>query len=483
MTNQGCARALLWAILLTLTLTGTAVAQTFRPGVLTPAVASKLDPALRYSVYLPTTFDKDKPAPILFILDYRGRARVAAEVFIPAAERFGWILMSSYNTTSDEAMTPSLVALQAMWTDAVDLFQIDPRRTYLAGLSGTARIATWVASQLPGTFTGVIGAAAGFAPLAPPSADTKFLYYGTVGNVDYNFWEMRQLEDRLSELGLPHRIDNFSGSHGWMPPDVAMAAVAWMELRAMKSGLRHADRTLIDALWEQDLEVVASLEEAGLLHAAFRALEAMASDYAGLRPAEDIAVVTAQSARLAAEPGRAAAARAREAAASAHRTRALAAMQTLADAFPVGDGAPVSSVARTAADLGIRDLIRSSTSRDQAESLAARRLLAELNVHMGFYLPVEALQAKEDARAAFYLEIARMIDPGDSFAWYLRARIHARSRRTADAIEALSRAVDYGFRTVDLLDRDAAFDSLRTRPDFQSLAAQVRARWDVTRRP
>ena len=101
MTNQGCVRALLWAILLTLTLTGTAVAQTFRPGVLTPAVASKLDPSLRYTVYLPSTFDKDKPAPILFILDYRGRARVAAEVFIPAAERFGWILMSSSNTTSD----------------------------------------------------------------------------------------------------------------------------------------------------------------------------------------------------------------------------------------------------------------------------------------------------------------------------------------------------------------------------------------------
>jgi hypothetical protein len=76
-----------------------------------------------------------------------------------------------------------------------------------------------------------------------------------------------------------------------------------------------------------------------------------------------------------------------------------------------------------------------------------------------------------------------MIDPGDSYAWYLRARVHARSRRTAEAIEALSRAVEYGFRTVDLLEREAAFDSLRTRPDFQSLLAQVRARWVVTRRP
>src|SRR3990170_864328 len=138
--------------------------QDFPRGKLTGSVVSRADPGQSYAVYVPSTFDGHTPAPVLFIMDYRGRARTAAEVFVPAAERFGWILLSSNRTASDESPALALVALRAMWTDAHDLFPVDERRRYLAGLSGTARVATWLATRLPGTVAGVIGAAAGFTP-------------------------------------------------------------------------------------------------------------------------------------------------------------------------------------------------------------------------------------------------------------------------------------------------------------------------------
>jgi hypothetical protein len=462
----------------TLALAGTAGAQTLRPGVMTGSIPSISSPAHQYAVYVPSGYDPQKPAPIMFILDYRGRARVAAEVFIPAAERFGWILMSSSNTVSDEGMKPTLDALRAMWIDADDLFTIDPKRTYLAGLSGTARIATWVAAQKPATFAGVIGAAAGFAELAPPSATLPFVYYGTVGSVDYNYWEMRQLEERLAGLQLPHRVNYFfDGGHGWMPPDVAMKAVEWMELRAMKSGLRTMDKALVDAFWRADLGEVLTLEKSGRVRAAMRALESIGRDYGGLQPDDGLAEIAAHRDKLAADPAIAREARTAQASARSHALRIAAAMQTIADAFPVDDGAPTRSLGQTLLDLEVPALQRAAAGSDQAVALAARRVLAELNVQTGFYLPVAAMAGKDDARAKFYLDIAQRIDPEDSYAWFLRAKVLARLKRNADAIDALTSAVGLGFRSPGLLETDSAFKDLRARPDFQFLLEQVRARW------
>ena len=471
-------RVLPLVMLPTLALAAPAGAQTARPGVLTGSIPSRANPAHHYAVYVPSGYNPEKPAPIMFVLDYRGRARVAAEVFMPAAERFGWILMSSSNTASDESMTTTIDALRAMWVDADDLFNVDPKRIYLAGLSGTARIATWVAAQTPANFAGVIGAAAGFAELAPPSASMRFVYYGTVGTADYNYWAMRELEERLADLRFPHRVNYaFDAGHGWMPPGVAMAAVEWMELRAMTSGLRALDQALVDAFWAADLVEAQALEQVGRPRAAMRALEAMGRDYAALRPDRDRAAIAAERERLAADPAIAREARAARDAARSHADRIATAMRTIAVAFPINDGAPTRSLAQTLQDLGVPALQRAAAGRDQAAALAARRVLAELNVQTGFYLPVAAMAGQHDARAKFFLDLAQQIDPDDAYAWFLRAKVLARLRQYADAIGALSNAVRLGFRTLGHLETDSAFKDLRTRADFQSLVEQVRASW------
>jgi hypothetical protein len=303
-----------------------------------------------------------------------------------------------------------------------------------------------------------------------------FLYFGTVGDADYNYWEMRELDSRLADLRLAHRIEQFSGGHGWMPRDLAMAAVEWMELRAMQAGSREVGPAFVDEKWARDLQTVATYEEGGRPLAASRRLEAMARDYRGLRPNDDLAMVAARSVRLAAEPGIRVEARAQQLAAAAHAERIHRAMRMIAAAFPAGAVAPAQPAATLVADLGIPEL-RAAAGRNDQAALAARRLIAELDVQTGFYLPVAAMQVNEDGRAAFYLEIARAIAPDDSFAWFLRAKIFARARNTTAAIDALRQAVNRGFRTLDALEHDPAFDVLRPRRDFLVLVEQVRAAW------
>jgi hypothetical protein len=460
---------------------GRAAGQTpaeFPPGRLTGSIVSTADPSQRYAVYLPSSYNAATKHPVLFVMDYRGRARTAANVFIEAAERFGWIIVSSSNSVSDETPLPTVKALQAMWKDAYDRFPIDEKRIYLAGLSGTARTATWVASQVPGSIAGVIGAAAGFAPLSPPSSSTKFLYFGTVGDVDYNYWEMRQLESRLNELQLHHRVEYFSGTHGWMPPRLAMRAIEWMELRAMRAGLREVDRTLIDGWWWRDLHAAEYFEEAGQeLSAAFR-LHAVARDYAGLRSAAQTGDVAARIARLNVNPLVSAGVRAREEGAARHAARIADAMQLLADVFPKGAKAAAEPAEKTIERLGIPTLVQTAAGPIPSAALDARRALAELDVQTGFYLPVEALQAGDDARAAFYLEIQTAIDANDPFTSFLRGKILARAGQHSEAIDALRRAVQLGFRSVDLIDADKAFEPLRPRADYQAILDEVRASWE-----
>jgi len=456
--------------------------QAFPVGQLTGSIVSRANPNQHYAVYVPSSYRANRPVPVLFIMDYRGRARVAAEVFRPAAEKYGWILMSSNDTASDQSPEPSLAALKAMWADAHDLFAVDPRRLYLAGLSGTARAATWIANQVNGTVAGVIGASAGFSPDLEPSRNLSFLYFGTAGDADYNYWEMRSLERRLTELDVPHRMEYFAGTHGWMPSSLAMTALRWMELRAMKAGVRSVDPVLVEDAWWQGLQEVEALREAGRSAAASRRLMAMVRDFSGLRSDEHMATIFRLSLEVSSEPWLPSVVASEAAAAASHKARIEAAMATIARAFPPGASLAIESANATLDRLGVPQLLALAGGRDQAAALDARRILSELDVQTGFYLPSAALQDGQAARAAFYLDLAKTINPDDPYAWYLRASVSARAGRTDEALELLSRAVTLGFRTLHAIETDRAFDPLRGHKDFEALVIRIRASWDANER-
>jgi tetratricopeptide (TPR) repeat protein len=258
-----------------------------------------------------------------------------------------------------------------------------------------------------------------------------------------------------------------------MPPNLALAALAWMELRAMQAGHRAVDRGLVEERWTRDLERSRRFASEGREWEASRLLAEMASDYVTLRPAEELAAVARRAQELGAMPAVREQARRQVRAAEAHLASVHRALQVLADAFPEEADLPVSSLAKTVLDMNIASLRRTAAGTSE-EAFDARRVLAELDVQTGFYLPVEAMRQGDDERARFYLRIAEDINPDDAFAWYLRAAIHARRLQTDRALGALERAVALGFRTVDALDHDASFNSLRRHPAFVRMLDSLR---------
>src|SRR5689334_24443157 len=166
-----------------------AAAQELPRGRIVERVPVQADPSLSYTLYLPTAYRPDRAWPILYIFDDRLDGAHAAEIFRAGAERHGYILASSDNTISDGPMEPNIKALRAMWADTHARFAVDDRRVYEAGFSGTVRFAIHMALTAPGSIAGVVASAAGFPPGAKPARDTPFLYYGGVGERDFNYYE------------------------------------------------------------------------------------------------------------------------------------------------------------------------------------------------------------------------------------------------------------------------------------------------------
>jgi hypothetical protein len=57
---------------------------------------------------------------------------------------------------------------------------------------------------------------------------------------------MRQLDQLLK---TPHRLEVFAGTHEWLPVELATDGVEWMEIQAMKRGLRSRDQKMIDGIF------------------------------------------------------------------------------------------------------------------------------------------------------------------------------------------------------------------------------------------
>src|SRR6185436_2988063 len=210
-------------------------------GKLVENVVTAADREQTYTLFLPGSYDVAKKYPVLLILDPRGRGTAAAEIFAGGAEEYGWILVSSNNTRSDESNDPNERALRALFPE-LGRYAVDPRRVYAAGFSGTAMVA-WALVINNGRLAGVISAGGRLVDEVLPRR-FSFASYGFAGESDFNNRDMRAIDALLAREGKTHRFRQFEGGHRWMPPELAAEAMGWMELIAMKEQRRPRDEAL-----------------------------------------------------------------------------------------------------------------------------------------------------------------------------------------------------------------------------------------------
>jgi len=245
------------------------------------AVTCSADASQSYAVYLPSNYSADRAWPVIFAFDPGGRGSVPVERYQAAAERYGYIVAGS-NNSRNGPWEVSIRAARAMMFDAGERFRIDERRVYLAGMSGGSRVALGVAqgvAQGSNGIAGVIASSAGF-PDSKPRKSVEFPVFETAGTEDFNLSEMRQMDRALTS---PHRLAVFEGGHMWLPAEVAVEAVEWMEVQA-KSGR-------VDEIFAKRTAAVQTMSGVERL----RAVQGIVADFGGLK---DVSVYAVQAKEL-----------------------------------------------------------------------------------------------------------------------------------------------------------------------------------------
>ena len=438
------------------------------PGRVVERIHCPSDPNLSYALYVPSSYTPDKHWPLLLVMDPRGRAPIPLELFRAAAEKHGYIIASSYDTASDGPLEPNEKALLAMLRDLPQRLALDRDRLYLTGFSGTARAAWSFAYRLSGGVTGILGFGAGLPEgLASPTAD-KFVFFGAAGTHDFNYEEIRRLDTELDRIGIRHQVAIFEGGHEWPPVETCDAAIDWMEIQAIRSGLRAPDSGWVTGLLSKRLQAARSLEASGDPYGAYIRFGQIAADLTGLADVSEareraealgrskqVRQVLARQDRLATQQ--------RE-----YEQKLIHWLQRLHGADPPPD------VKRSVTELRIASLKREAADpSDPLGADAAHRLLALAFAHTSFYEPRQLLESAKPARALASLGVAEAIKPGHPGVCYRTAQALAQLGRREEAMASLACAVEGGVADAEGIEADTYLTPLREEPAYRALIERL----------
>jgi len=424
-----------------------------------------------YALYLPAGYTPEHKWPVVYAFDSHGNGAEIARLLKAGAQRRGWIVVSSNNSSNLAPMRENFDVMSALWADTHARFSLDDRRVYALGFSGLVRFTVSLALTAPGSLAGVIGANGGWPLGQTPAKQHDIPFFFTVGDADFAWYELRDLEEKLASAGLPHRLEIFAGSHQWPPEELFTRAVDWMELQALRRGLRAKDAALIEELWSGDLARAHALEAGGTLAAAHDLYAALSRDFSGLR---DITEATEGAARLAAsETFR----REREARLARDR-RDREYLEKVPRLFQDAPDHPSPDhVSELLARLEIPQLKkRAQSDPDPEERLSATRVLYAVYIQTGLYLPREYNSLGQFDRAILFLQVASVIDPDVPHISYRLAATYARKGNRRRALDYLEMSVRKGWDDLEALESERAFDPFRKSEHYQRIVRQIRQR-------
>ncbi len=467
-----------WAILVTALPSG-AMAQVpsagSDSGTTVERVVSDADSTQWYAMYLPPNYDPSRCWPVLIVMDPRGRAMVPLRLLRPAAATYRYLIVSSYSTLSDGPTEPNVAAVNAILSDIEDLAAVGCSRLYLVGFSGTARVAWEFAYRLEGRVPAIIGFGAGL-PWGLPALrvlvsqlGTPFGFYGGAGQIDFNYEELRALDRALDEVGLRHRIDFYPGPHQWPPADQCTRAVEWIELDAIRRGLKADSTGWVSDLYERRLHEARAVALAGRTFRALELYRALHGDFDGLHDLAGISEIVDSLGGLADVTE---AEQRREALAQEHK-RFRERMGDFIRTVELSDRPPTAAQSKSRLQIE-RLQQRSESPTDTLDMLAAMRMLETVFVHTAFYEPRGYFEKKDFQRALLMLEVAHAVRPDDASVCYGLARAYAGLSRKAKAVGALECMAAATSVDPDRLERDPNLASLRNDAAFRAFLGRLR---------
>jgi len=383
-------------------------------GGVTDTIHAASNPTQTYALFLPSRYNTGRRWPLLILMDPRGRALIPLKLFQSAAERYGYIVASSYQTQSDGPIEPNDKAVNAIVTDAQAKFSVDTRRFYFAGFSGTGRLAWYYAYSIPSNTAGIIEVGAGLPDpglllreKVAGDSPAPFAVFLIVGSHDFNYEEVRALDAKLRVFAIRDHLETFDGTHNWPPESVCADALTWMQLQAMRDGRLAIDRPWVDSLFGARARRADDLVSVDR-YAAFLLYQQLENEFAGIH---DIGGMKLAAERFAGSES------------VKRMVGRLAAFSAAEQSFHEREDSFFSDFAKNSQQGtdrlrailnldALRD--RAAQTRDTLDAAAASRLLSSVFVRASFYEPRRYLAQGDTVSALRLYALAQSIHPNDA---------------------------------------------------------------------
>jgi predicted esterase len=197
------------------------------PGKVTHKVSVLADATLSYALYLPSGYTAGSRYPVMIAFDPSGDGLFPVERYKGLAEKYGFILLGSYDSKNGLGLENVERVGRAMYAEAESRFKADSSTIYLAGFSGGARVAC-ITGLYVVPVRGIVGCGAGFPGMTRKPV-YGFDYFMIVGSSDFNLSELIDLDEQLTSVSWNHQLLIYNGSHNWAPVDIMDKAFAWFK--------------------------------------------------------------------------------------------------------------------------------------------------------------------------------------------------------------------------------------------------------------
>lgn len=425
-------------------------------------------PDYSYALYLPPGYSPEKKWPVIFLFEPAARAAIPLNLYKPAAERYGYILVASWDSKNGP-LQPQIDAVNAVWADASSRFNLDPERIYATGFSGGSRI-SWHMAFHASVVKGVIGCGAGTSFPDHPRKDQGFDYIGLVGDTDPNFTEMTNLERQLSDASIENRLMIFQGPHIWPSADLCTLAVEWLELRAVHRGVHKLSPVVLASMYGRRTARINYWLTEGFPHRAHEEARGVVADFKGLLDVTEVESLLAKlrdDEAVAKDKERFEKWERREVAALTEFRRKINAMR-----MPDYDlSAFKQDLVWWRARLDELDRIREE--RESEEMLKYEQRVHGFVSSGSYEEAVYYYNTKQFSRYAWICHVGLLYTPTAVGFAYNAACGYALSGNKGRALEFLEKAIDLGYNNLEHLKNDPDLASIRGRRKYKALVERL----------
>ncbi|MGD2090591.1 MAG: hypothetical protein PVH61_30745 [Candidatus Aminicenantes bacterium] len=442
----------------------------FVTGTIIEKVVCQADPGQSYALYLPTGYPGDQKWPIIYALDAGARGALPLHHFKLAAEKYGYIIVGSNNARNGPG-EPIARAIRAMWLDTQNRFAVDNRRVYTTGFSGGARMASIFKYTVNHSITGIIGCGAGLNTNLKPEMIKPEIYYGTVGLWDFNYREMMKLDKDFDAAGVIHRILVFDGDHRWPPQEYCLQALEWMEINAIKQGLKEKNEALVEVLYKKALDRAKHLEQSKNIFFAVSAYEAGEQLFRGLADVNEFKNKALQL-KNSKEFKQFQKEEKKRDKKDAEFVRIFIRVMAMLKNSISADLPRLETVLR---ELKIRYLQKEadkSKGANKYDAALGQRLLKDLTLNMTRQGSAY-LQKSDYRRAALFFEIALRAGNERPNLFYNLACVYSLAGNKKKALNYLEQAVKKGFNDLEWIKKDKDLDFIRNEKEFKEIIRQL----------